>query len=79
MRRRDFLKGALALPVAAVLPVAASADRALPITGLDLGLPGGDYTVAWRVWHDELSGVLRCDPISMRDFCAASDDAAMAS
>lgn len=71
MRRRDFLKGLAAVPLAAALPlVAAAASASKPLMYCMDASGGPDRTVAYLVRWCPITNALLQEPISADEFYA---------
>jgi hypothetical protein len=70
MKRRDFLKGLAAVPLAAALPLAAVAEASKPLMYCMDASGGPDRTVAWMVRWCPITETILNEPISADEFYA---------
>ena len=68
MRRRDFLVGLAAVPVAAALPATAQAHTTWPYLYVMDAASGPDMTAAWRMYFDPITDSVFREPISVDEF-----------
>lgn len=68
MRRRDFLKGLVAMPVIAALPLAAASEVGKPLMYCMDASNGVDQTVAYLVRLCPVTNKLLYEPVSAEEF-----------